>query len=38
VKVFNFSFKREAVWIWVFAAAPVIIGLLVMFVVLMFRK
>jgi len=38
MKVLGFSFKREAVWLLVFAIAPAVLGVLVMLIVLMFRK
>jgi hypothetical protein len=32
MKVIKFSFKREAVWMIAFGLAPVVIGLLILFV------
>jgi uncharacterized membrane protein YeaQ/YmgE (transglycosylase-associated protein family) len=37
MKVFSFSFKREAVWMIVFSLAPAVIGAIIMLIVLLSR-
>jgi hypothetical protein len=37
MKLTNFSFKREPIWMWVFSLAPAVLGLLAMLVVSILR-
>jgi hypothetical protein len=37
MRLLDFSFKRESVWMLVFGVAPAIVGLLIMLVVLLSR-
>jgi hypothetical protein len=38
MKLSNFSFKREPMWIWIFSVGPAVIGLLVVVLVLFFLR
>ena len=38
MKLYQFSFRREPIWMLVFSLAPAILGLLVLLVVLLIRR